>query len=237
MLRAGAVTQLPKGAKPTVVSPLGVVPKPRSSKFRLIIVMRYVNRHLIQRVFKFEGLEDLADLAERGDSALSYYLTSGYYHVALHPSPRSFVGSAKKLVFHVYNCLPFGVSTAPWVFSKIMRELVMFWRSSGIRALPYLVDFLFLKQGAQTCLLMSRRVEGDFISAGLQINRDGRPCKHLLMPFWLPEEAGSKPDCWQVWQVLYSRCAWHGAIDAAVHQVPVCIVECSRVSQLLGCIL
>ena len=62
MLLAGAVTRLPLGARPAVVSPLGVVPKPRSEKFRLIINMRYVNRHLIKRVFKFEGLEDLADL-------------------------------------------------------------------------------------------------------------------------------------------------------------------------------
>ena len=172
MLAAGAVSQLPSGVKPAVVSPLGVVPKPRSTKFRLIINMRYVNRHLIKRVFKFEGLQDLADLAERGDYAVSYDLTSGYYHVALHPSSRTFVGFAWKGVYYVYNCLPFGLSTAPWVFSKIMRELVMLWRRNGIRVLPYLDDFLFLEQGEQACLLLSKRVERDFSSAGLLINLD-----------------------------------------------------------------
>jgi hypothetical protein len=33
--------------------------------------MRYVNMHLVKKVLKFEGLKDLADLAERGDHAVS----------------------------------------------------------------------------------------------------------------------------------------------------------------------
>ena len=170
MLLAGAVSQLPKGVRPTVVSPLGVVPKPRSDKFRLIVNMRYVNRHLAKRVFKFEGLSDLADIADKGDYAVSYDLTSGYYHVGLHPSSRTFVGFQWKGKYFVYNCLPFGLATAPWVFSKVMRELVMYWRGAGVKVLPYLDDFLFMKQGQQACSRMARRIEQDFFSAGLQVN-------------------------------------------------------------------
>ncbi len=40
--------------------------------------MRYVNHHLGKKAFKFEGLKDLADLAEREDHAVSYDLLSGY---------------------------------------------------------------------------------------------------------------------------------------------------------------
>ena len=88
MLLAGAITRLPPGEKPWVVSPLGVVPKPRTDKFRLTVNMRYVNRHLGRKAFKFEGLKDLSDLAEKEDHAVSYDLTSGYYHVGLHPCSR-----------------------------------------------------------------------------------------------------------------------------------------------------
>ena len=88
--------------------------------------MRYVNRHLGNKAFKFEGLKDLADLAEKGDHAVSYDLMSGYYHVGLHPRSRTFVGFKWEGKYYVYNYLPFGLSTAPWVFSKVMRELVMF---------------------------------------------------------------------------------------------------------------
>ena len=76
MLAAHAVTMLPPGDKPMVVSPLDVVPKRGTAKFRLTVNMRYANRHLGKKVFKFEGLKDLADLAERGDNAVSYGLMS-----------------------------------------------------------------------------------------------------------------------------------------------------------------
>jgi len=84
MLSAGAVTLLPPGQKPTVVSPLGVVPKPHTSKFRLTVNLRYVNRRFGKKVFKFEGLRDLSDLSEKGEHAVSYNLVSGYYHVGVH---------------------------------------------------------------------------------------------------------------------------------------------------------
>jgi hypothetical protein len=45
-----------------------------------------------QKVFKFERLKDLADLAEREDHAVSYDVMPGYFHVGLHPRSRTFVG-------------------------------------------------------------------------------------------------------------------------------------------------
>ncbi len=70
----------------------------------------------------------------------------------------------------MYNCLPFGLSTAPCVFSKVMRELVMYWRREGISVLPYLYDFMAMKQGLWACVRLARRLESDFVRAGLRIN-------------------------------------------------------------------
>ncbi len=92
MVAANAITLLPLGEKILVVNPLGVVQKPRTDKFRLTVNMRYVYRHQGKKAFKFEGLKDLADLALKNDHAVSYDLMSGYYHVGLHPSSRTFAG-------------------------------------------------------------------------------------------------------------------------------------------------
>jgi hypothetical protein len=92
MVAEKAVTMMPPGEKPWVVSLLGVVTKKGTDKFRLTINLRYVNGHLGKKAFKFEGLKDLSDLVERGDHAVFYDLMSGYYHVDLHPRSRTFVG-------------------------------------------------------------------------------------------------------------------------------------------------
>ena len=170
MLEAGAITELPPGERPTVVSPLGVVPKPRSDKLRLIINMRHVNKHLAKKVFKNEGLKDLGDIIYPGDSLLQYDLTSGYYHVPLRHSSRTYFGLKWKGKYFTYNVLPFGLSTAPYAFSKIMRELVMKWRRDGLSVLPYLDDFLFGFRSNEAALSHRLRIESDFFRSGLRIN-------------------------------------------------------------------
>ena len=36
--------------------------------------------------------------------------------------------------------LPFGLSSAPYVFPKLMRPLVKLWRAKGLKAVMYLDD-------------------------------------------------------------------------------------------------
>jgi len=62
------------------------------SSASLAVNMRYVNRYLGKKPFKFEGLKHLADLAERGGHAVFFDLMSGYYHVGMHPRSMTFVG-------------------------------------------------------------------------------------------------------------------------------------------------
>ena len=101
---------------------------------------------------------------------MSYDPMSGYYHVGLHPRSRTYVGFNWKERYYEYNCLPFGLSTAPWVFFKVMRKLVMSWRRASINVLPYMGNFMFMKQGFGACVRLARRVEGDLVRAGMRIN-------------------------------------------------------------------
>ena len=90
MLAVGAISFFPEGERLEVVSPLGFVPKGSEGKFRLVINMRYVNEHIEKKKFKFEGLKNLADMAEKGDHAVSFDLISRVYHVELHPRTRTY---------------------------------------------------------------------------------------------------------------------------------------------------
>ena len=95
---------------------------------------------------------------------------SGYCHVGIHPRSLICAGFCLKGQYYVYNCLPFGLSTAPWVFSKVTRELEMYWRRKVISVLPYLDDFIAMKHGFWAYARLARRLEGDFVRAGMRIN-------------------------------------------------------------------
>ena len=105
--------------------------------------------------FRMETLEDVRFLAKRGDLLLSFDLTQGYQHVAVHPEDKKFLGLIWNNCFYQFNVLPFGLKSAPRWFTKIVTLLARSWRRDGIRALIYLDDWLFLynltnwKQSAQ----------------------------------------------------------------------------------------
>ena len=45
-----------------------------------------------------------------------------------------------------FACLPFGLASAPRIFTKLMKPVVALLRRSGIRQIIYLYDILFMNQ-------------------------------------------------------------------------------------------
>ena len=70
-------------------------------------------------------------------------LESAYHHVDMHPDSVPYLGFAWRGQHYVFTSLPFGLTTACWVFTKLMRELVGHWRAQGLRLVHYLDDLLF----------------------------------------------------------------------------------------------
>ena len=49
--------------------------------------------------------------------------------------------------FYVFSVLPFGLATACYAFTKLLRPLIKYWRSQGLRALLYLDDGIVAVKG------------------------------------------------------------------------------------------
>ena len=163
----GAVSRC--NATPRCVYPLGVVPKPRSNKLRLILDMRQGNKLMPDRPFRMESLEDIRFLAKPGDVMLAFDLTQGYHHITIHPTDRTFLGFQWQNHFYQFNVLPFGLKSAPRTFSKVVTLLARSWRTDGIRILVYLDDWLVFTQPHEV-ETTKQRILADCQQAHLQIN-------------------------------------------------------------------
>lgn len=186
LVQDGAVIPVPY--VPWVVNPLGVVTKRFSDKLRLVLDQRVPNKYLADFRFKLERLANLSDLARRADCALSVDLTQGYQHVDLAnpagtlPCPASPTGerapeSAREYCgfewrgqYYVYTVLPFGLKTAPRVFSKCVGLMVRHWRRAGVRMLAYLDDWLFLTPKGVVAQRLADRIRTDCAKGGIAIN-------------------------------------------------------------------
>ena len=133
------IVQVPK--LPHVCSPLSVVEN-KTGKKRLVINLRHLNRFLWKQKFKYEDLRVAMLLLNKGEFLFSFDLKSGYHHVDIAECHWKYLGFTWQEKFYVFTVLPFGLSTACYAFTKLLRPLVRHWRSKGLKIVVDLDDGL-----------------------------------------------------------------------------------------------
>ena len=113
--------------QPVICSPLSVV-ESTSGKKRLVLDLRYVNEFLWKDKFKYEDIQTAIQMIEKGDYAIIFDLKSGYHHVDIHADYWQYLGFSWKgengvIVYYMFRVLPFGLATAPFVFTKLLKPL------------------------------------------------------------------------------------------------------------------
>jgi hypothetical protein len=162
---------LPVSFRPFVVSPMGVVPK-GIDKLRLILDLRFINSLIQVPSFKYESIREVSQLAQPRDLFFLVDLKSGYHHIDIAPEDWQYLGFEWMGQYYVFCQLPFGLATACFVFSKVMKQLVQLWRKLGIRLIPYIDDFLFICSSASEFAAVQSRVLSDFAKAGFVLSID-----------------------------------------------------------------
>ena len=126
------------------VCPLQVVKHPVSGKRRLVQDLRWINGHVPNVKFRMESLhKELGDVVRPGDKLMTTDIAKAYYCLAMHPDAQRFLGWMWRGKFYMPTCLVFGLSSAPRIFTKIMRPMMAFMRSAGVRVLGMIDDYLW----------------------------------------------------------------------------------------------
>ena len=148
--------------------------------------LRYVNKHLRSCKFKYEDIGTAADLFSKGDWFFKFDYKSGYHHREIFPQHCQFLGFSlfykDQLRYFHFTVLPFGLSTGPYLFTKIQRALVKHWRSKGFRIFIYLDDGAGADQVLDKAVNMSDIVRKDIILSGFIANEEKSQ--------WVPSQSG-----------------------------------------------
>ena len=140
LLESGRVVKVV--SPPKVVNPLSV--SENGEKKRLILDLRYVNKHLWKKHVKFEDFRTFENFIKKGSYMFHFDFRSGYHHIDIYEEHWSYLGFSWTengvTSYYVFVVLPFGLSTAPYIFTKVCRVLVKFWRSNGIKIVIFIDD-------------------------------------------------------------------------------------------------
>ena len=168
LLATGAAVRCPVGVVPMCCSPLNVVEQ--RDKNRLILDLRHVNTHLRVPAFRYEGLQKAAELVCAQDWLFTLDLKSGYHHVDICPSDWTYLGFMFDERYYLFRSLPFGLATAPYVFTQVIKQLVQRWRAQGMRVVPYVDDILFMSRSIDEAHSSQRIVLADLQASGFILN-------------------------------------------------------------------
>src|SRR5262249_53584511 len=120
-------------------------PKPDGS-FRPILNLKPVNALIFPRKFRLETTNDVKYLIRPNDFLTTTDLKDAYYGIPIRRSHRKFIAFQVNGKHYRFNRMPFGLSTAPYTFVKMLKPIVAELRLNGIRCLLYMDDLLILHQ-------------------------------------------------------------------------------------------
>jgi len=111
-----------------------------------VINLKGLNQFVKTKHFKMEGLHLLPDLLQSQDWMVKMDLKDAYLQVPIHPDHQHLLSFQWEGKIYKFQCLPFGLSPAPRVFTKLLKPVVGFLRQNGCHLIIYLDDLLMMHQ-------------------------------------------------------------------------------------------
>ena len=137
---------------------------------RPILNLKCFNHFMHIPSFKMPTLKHVWQLIQQGDFAFSIDLQDAYLHVLIVKHHCHFLHFAWHNVPYQWKVLPFGLATAPRVFTSLMKPIFFLCCCKGLHIVIYLDDILVLvcskQAGKRACLFLHSLL----VCLGLHIN-------------------------------------------------------------------
>ena len=150
-------------------------------KWRPVIDLKSLNRTIDIPTFLMESPESIRALMRPGDWAVSIDLSNAYFHIPINQQFREFLTFWHRGTLWQFRALPFGLSTAPCIFTRVMEEVRKMAAVLGITMHMYKDDWLIPGQSSEIvsshcewvlnlCSRLGFRV--NFLKSGLVLSQD-----------------------------------------------------------------
>jgi ribonuclease HI len=169
MLEKRALEEVLDPSTPGFYSLLFVVPK-KGGKWRPIIDLSILNTFLVRKTFKMETVKSICSLLHKGAWTFSIDLTDAYFHIPIHPTSRKFLRICYGGRVFQFRALPFGISIAPWLFTKVLSSIKLGTDPRVLALFQYIDDWLGECMRKRVCSNQIKVLLNLCQTLGLQVN-------------------------------------------------------------------
>lgn len=138
LLDMGAISKV-KPIQNQVLSRIFTVKK-SNGEDRMILDLSLINLLINKVSFKMETLAHVKDLISPSDYLASIDLSDAYFSICMNKDSKKYLRFQIKDEIFEFNVLPFGMTSSPRIFTKILKVPIVHLRSLGIKVSAYLDD-------------------------------------------------------------------------------------------------
>ena len=176
-------------APPAVINRLSVSIQ-KSAKKLLILDLHHVNQYLFKSKFRCEDVSIARELLNPGEFMFSFDIKSGYHHVEIFPEHSQYLSfslifSSRVTRYFQFSVLPFGLSSAPYLFTKLLNPLVKKWRTEGKSIVVFVDDGLGATADYAKARISNLSVHADLLKSGFVPNEEKSLWEPIQVITWL----------------------------------------------------
>ena len=149
----------------------GVFLRPKQNgKHRMIIDLSNLNEFIEKIHFKMDHLNSALEMVYTHCFFTSVDLQDAYYSVPIAPHHQSYLSFVWDEIYYRFTVLPFGLSSAPRVFTKLLKPVLSTLREDNIDCLGYIDDFLIVSPTAEDASSDVAKMQETLRELGFTIN-------------------------------------------------------------------
>lgn len=161
------------------------ITKPNGST-RLILNLKCLNKFIQTEHFKMEDMRTVCKLVSKNNYMCTIDLKDAYFLVPVDNDDKKYLRFYFKNNIYEFNCLCFGLCTAPLTFTKLLKPVISYLRSVGFKSVIYLDDIICIGESFNECVENCSKTVSLLECLGFYINRD----KSSLHPKQIVEYLG-----------------------------------------------
>lgn len=152
---------------------------------RFILNLKKLNKFIEAPHFKLEDIRTALKLVTRKCYMATIDLKDSYFLVPIHKKYKKYLRFQFEGKLYEFNVLPFGLSTAPYAFTKLLKPVAQKLRSRGFMSVIYIDDILMIARNEKECKKNVQSTQRLLESLGFVINKEksqlipGQKCKFL----------------------------------------------------------
>lgn len=118
---------------------------------RFILNLKGLNIFIKKEHFKIEDIRTAINLLNRGDWMCKLDIKDAYLLIPIASEHKKYLRFIYQHQLYQFTALPFGLTSAPYIFTKVMKPLINWLRKLGIILVVYLDDFFIIGRSKSEC--------------------------------------------------------------------------------------